>query len=221
MQVKIVQNILAANDVIAEKNKEIFKKNNLFVINLLSAPGSGKTTLIEKTLKHLKKEIKIGIIEGDISTSRDAERLKKYEIPIVQINTENIGGDCHLDANMVHSAINNLNLSEIELLIIENVGNLVCPAEFNVGEDCKVVIMSVVEGDDKVLKYPLAFNVSKLVILNKIDLLPYTDFDREKFIKEVKMVNPSAEIIFLSAKTEEGLKDWLNWLRKNLKLTEI
>jgi hydrogenase nickel incorporation protein HypB len=216
MEVKILQNILAANDVLAEKNKEIFKKKNVFVINLLSAPGSGKTTLLEKTVKNLKNQMRIAVIEGDISTSRDAERLKKYNIPILQINTENIGGDCHLDANMIHSAINNLDLSNVDLLIIENVGNLVCPAEFNVGENCKVVMISVTEGDDKVLKYPLAFNVSKLVLVNKIDLLPYTDFDKEKFIKEVKMVNPEAEIFFLSAKTEEGIENWLKWIREKI-----
>lgn len=216
MEVKIVQNILAANDALAEKNREIFEKQGIFVINLLSAPGSGKTTLLEKTIAALNKEMKIAVIEGDISTSRDADRLKKYEIPVVQINTENIGGDCHLDANMIHSAINNLDLSSIDLLIIENVGNLVCPAEFKVGENCKVVMISVAEGDDKVLKYPLAFNVSKLVLLNKIDLLSYTDFDKEKFIKEVKMVNPSAEILSLSAKTGEGIENWLEWVKEKV-----
>lgn len=215
--IKIASPILQANDTIAEQNKKLFAENNIFVVNLMSAPGSGKTLLLIKTVEHLKDEIPLGIIEGDISTTLDAQRFKKYNIPVVQINTDKIGGDCHIDANMMKSALSQLFLNKIKLLFIENVGNLVCPAEFNVGESKKVMILSVAEGDEKPLKYPLMFRVSDLLLLNKIDLLPYCDFSLEKFRKNVHQINPKLKILEISVKEDKNLNLWLSWIKKSIK----
>jgi hydrogenase nickel incorporation protein HypB len=213
MKVKLVKNILEANDRIAEENRRIFKENGMFVINLMSAPGAGKTTLLEKTIFSLKDRIKIGVIEGDIATTRDAERIEAIGIPVVQINTD---GACHLDSNMIRGVIDDLPLSEIELLIIENVGNLVCPAEFKVGEDAKVMLLSVTEGDDKPLKYPLMFSESSLLLINKIDLLTYTDFDITKVKRDSLSINPKLNILEISAKTGEGMEQWYGWIQERL-----
>lgn len=211
-EIKVLTKILEANETIARENRKIFNKKKISVINLMSGPGAGKTTLLEKTIKELKDKIKIGVIEGDISTSMDAERIKRFNTEVVQINTESIGGECHIDANMIKNVLPQLNLDKIELLIIENVGNLVCPAEFNVGEDKKVMILSVTEGDDKPLKYPLMFHVCQLLLINKIDLLPFCDFDLDNLKKNALRINPQLEIIKISAKTGEGLEQWNNWL---------
>ncbi len=216
-KIKIASPILQANDAIAEQNKKLFAENNIFVVNLMSAPGSGKTSLLVKTVEQLKHEIPLGIIEGDISTTLDAQRFKKYNIPVVQINTDKIGGDCHIDANMVRSASSRLPLNKIKLLFIENVGNLVCPAEFSVGESKKVMILSVAEGDEKPLKYPLMFRVSDLLLLNKIDLLPYCNFSTEKFRKNVHQINPKLKIKDISVKENKNLNLWINWIKKNIK----
>lgn len=215
--IKIASPILQVNETIAEQNKKLFAENNIFTVNLMSAPGSGKTSLLVKTVEQLKDEIPLGIIEGDISTTLDAQRFKKYNIPVVQINTDKIGGDCHIDANMVKSALVKLPLNKIKLLIIENVGNLVCPAEFNVGESKKVMILSVAEGDEKPLKYPLMFRVSDLLLLNKIDLLPYCDFSREKFRKNVHQINPKLKILEISVKENKNLDLFISWIKKNIK----
>jgi len=215
MKVKLVKKILEANDRIAEDNRRIFDQNGIFVINMMSGPGAGKTTILEKTIYSLKEKIKIGVIEGDIATTRDAERIEATGVPVVQINTD---GACHLDANMISSAINDLPLSEIELLIIENVGNLVCPAEFKVGEDVKVMLLSATEGDDKPLKYPLMFSESSLLLINKIDLLPYTDFDIQKVKKDSLSINPRLEIIEVSAKTGEGMERWYGWIQGRVEI---
>lgn len=215
MKIKLVKNILEANDRIAEENRKIFDKNRIFVINMMSAPGAGKTTLLEKTIFDLKDKIKIGVIEGDIATTRDAEKIEVTGVPVVQITTD---GACHLDANMIRGVLDDLPLSEIDLLIIENVGNLVCPAEFKIGEDAKVMLLSSTEGDDKPLKYPLMFSESSLLLINKIDLLPYTDFNIAKVRKDSLSINPGLDIIEVSAKTGEGMERWYGWLEERLSI---
>jgi hydrogenase nickel incorporation protein HypB len=204
---------LEANDRIAEENRKIFDKSGVYVINIMSAPGAGKTSLIEKTIKETAK-IKIGVIEGDIAGSDDAKRIKNLGIPVVQINT---GGACHLDANMIREVIEDFPLKGLDLLIIENVGNLVCPAEFKVGEDIKVMLLSITEGDDKPLKYPLMFQESSALVLNKIDLLPYTNADVAKIKKDSLSLNPKLKIFEVSCKTGEGISKWVKWLQSLIK----
>jgi hydrogenase nickel incorporation protein HypB len=213
MEIKVVKNILEANELIASQNRALFDERGIYVLNLMGSPGAGKTTLLEHTIEHLKNKLKIGVIEGDVETSRDAERIATHGIPTVQINT---GGACHLDGNMVRGGLRELDLGQINLLIVENVGNLVCPAEFKIGEDHKVMIISVTEGDDKPLKYPLMFQVSSVLLLNKIDLLPYIDFHIERFQSDALKVNPGLEIIPLSCKTGEGLSEWYNWIEERV-----
>jgi len=211
MEIKLVKDILAANEVIAAQNKELFAAKRVYVINLMGGAGAGKTTLLERTIDRLKGKRHMAVIEGDIATSRDAERIAAHGIPAVQINT---GGECHLDGNMVRGGIGQMDLAGIDLLIVENVGNLVCPAEFNIGEDAKVMVCSVAEGDDKPLKYPLMFQVSSALLLNKMDLLPHVAFDVERFRADALKVNPRLEIIPLSCTTGEGLDGWLRWLEE-------
>jgi len=179
------------------------------VVNLMGSPGSGKTTLLERTISHLKGAERIAVIEGDVATSRDAERIAAHDIPTVQINT---GAACHLDGNMVRGGLRELDLDHIDLLMVENVGNLVCPAEFKIGENDKAMIISVTEGDDKPLKYPLMFQVSSVLLLNKIDLLPYLDFDMERFQGDALKVNPKLTLMTISCKTGEGLDTWFRWI---------
>jgi hydrogenase nickel incorporation protein HypB len=214
MEVKVVKDILEANEVIAQENRRLFKEKGLYVLNLMGAPGTGKTTLLERTIERIKDRWKVGVIEGDIATSRDAERIAQYGVSVVQINT---GGACHLDGNMVRMGLRELPLEELQVLIVENVGNLVCPAEFNIGEDDKVMILSVTEGEDKPLKYPLMFQVSRLLLLNKIDLLPHVDFNLDRFKEFALRVNPQLEIIPISCKTGQGLDEWIKWLENRLK----
>ena len=210
MRIKVMQDIMAANDMIARENRRIFDQHGVFVVNLMSSPGAGNTTLLERTLAALKDEFAMAVIEGDIQGQLDAERIGRYRVPILQINT---GGECHLDANMIRHALDGLDLAGRELLIIENVGNLVCPAEFKVGEDRKVMILSVPEGDDKPFKYPLMFMKSQAMVINKIDLLVMVDFDVEKVEQAVLALNPKMAIFRLSCKTGEGVEAWLDWLR--------
>jgi len=209
MEIKLVKDILAANEAIAAHNRELFTEKGVYVVNLMGSPGAGKTTLLERTIEGLKDKRRMAVIEGDIATSRDAERIAAHAIPAIQINT---GGECHLDGNMVREGLEQLDFDGIELLVVENVGNLVCPAEFNIGEDAKVMICSVTEGDDKPLKYPLMFQVSSVLLLNKTDLLPHVDFELERFRADALKVNPRLEIMPLSCKTGEGLDTWLRWL---------
>jgi hydrogenase nickel incorporation protein HypB len=176
----------------------------------MSSPGAGKTTLLERSIKALKEDLRIGVIEGDIQSSQDAERIAAAGVPAVQINT---GGACHLDANMIRETFGEFNFNEMDLLIIENVGNLVCPAEFTVGEDFKAMILSVTEGDDKPSKYPLMFHESEVLLVNKIDLLPHVDCSLERIREESLKINPDLKIFHISCKTGEGLEDWYNWLR--------
>ncbi len=210
MKIKIATKILDANERIAAENRQIFDKGKIFVINLMSSPGAGKTSLLEKTIKYLKGKEKIGVIAGDISGSDDALRIDALGVPVVQINT---GGACHLDANMVNQVLKDIPLNEINLLFIENVGNLVCPAEFNLGEDIKVMILSLTEGHDKPLKYPLIFQQSSVMLLNKNDLLPFLDVSVEKIKRDVLSLNPSIKIFELSCKTDEGVENWTKWLQ--------
>jgi hydrogenase nickel incorporation protein HypB len=214
MKVSVVRNILEANERIAEQNKALFEENGIFVINLMSSPGAGKTSLLERTIDALKKEIRMAVIEGDIQSSQDAERVAEKGIPAVQINT---GGACHLDGNMIRDTFGEFNFKELELLVVENVGNLVCPAEFKVGEDCKVMILSVTEGDDKPSKYPLMFHESKALLINKIDLLPYVDCSVEKIRHDSLKINPGLIIFEVSCKTGQGLDPWYDWLQNEVK----
>jgi len=214
MKIPVVRDILEANERIARQNRELFNENSLLVINLMSAPGAGKTSLLERSIDALKDEIRMGIIEGDIQSSQDAERVAMKGVPTVQINT---GGECHLDGNMIRDTFKDLDFKGLQLLVIENVGNLVCPAEFNIGEDYKIMMLSVTEGDDKPAKYPLMFHKSSVLLINKIDLLPYVDCRIERIEEESKKINPDLTIFRISCKTGEGLNDWYSWLRDQVK----
>ena len=214
MKISVIKNILEANDRIAQENRAIFDEKVLMVINLMSSPGAGKTCLLEKTINALNDDLRIGVIEGDIQSSKDAERIAKSGIPVVQINT---GGACHLDGNMIRDTFQEFNFDALDLLVVENVGNLVCPAEFKVGEDFKAMILSVTEGDDKPAKYPLMFHESKVLLINKIDLLPYVDCSIEKIRKEALKINPHMTMFEISCKTGEGLEAWYAWLKQETK----
>jgi len=214
MKVKLATNILEANDRIAAENMKIFRDARVFVINVMSGPGAGKTSLLERTIQELSGKIRIAVIEGDIAGSDDALRIEKLNTPVVQINT---GGGCHLDANMIREVLEDFPLKDLDLLIIENVGNLVCPAEFNLGEDMKIMLLSLAEGHDKPLKYPLMFQESSALVLNKIDLLPYTNADIGKIKKDSLSLNPKLKIFEVSCKTGEGIKEWADWLKSLVK----
>ncbi len=214
MKVKVVTNILEANDRIAAENRKMFEEAGVYVINLMSGPGAGKTSLLEKTISELNGKIRIGVIEGDIAGTDDAQRIENLGVPVVQINT---GGACHLDANMIREVMNDLPLKDLDLLIIENVGNLVCPAEFKIGEDIKIMVLSIAEGHDKPLKYPLMFQESSALLLNKIDLLPYTNADTGKMKKDSLSLNPNLKIFEVSCRTGEGISDWTKWLQSQIK----
>ncbi|MBR1419935.1 MAG: hydrogenase nickel incorporation protein HypB [Selenomonadaceae bacterium] len=210
MQVEVMKNILGANDEIAQSNRDLFSQKNIFVLNLMGSPGAGKTSVLEKSLAILKSEMQIAIIEGDLFTAKDAERIDRIGVPVFQINT---AGGCHLDAPMIRKAIDKLDLDALDLLIIENVGNLVCPAEFELGESKKAVILSIAEGDDKPAKYPLIFKESELILLNKIDLLPYVNFDLERVKKDLSRMNPLAKILETSATSGAGIDEFCGWIR--------
>lgn len=213
MQVEVKTNVLAKNDAIASSLQQIFKEKHIFVFNLMGSPGAGKTSLLEATLQDLAKDYNVAVIEGDLFTSKDAERIHALGVPVIQINT--VGG-CHLDANMIQDAISDLDLDALDMIIIENVGNLVCPAEFDIGEAVKVTVLSVTEGEDKPLKYPLIFKESKAILLNKIDLLPYVPFDKEKAIKDIRNLNPQGQVFEISCTVKDGLVPWLTWLKKQM-----
>ena len=197
MEVKVMKNVLAMNDEVAAENAADFRARGVFVLNLMGSPGAGKTTLLERTLEALKDE-----------------RIDRLGVPVVQINTS---GGCHLDAPMVKSALSSIDLDSLDMLIIENVGNLVCPAEFELGQDKKAVVLSITEGDDKPLKYPLMFKEADAALLNKVDLLPYTDFDLESAADDIRMLHPGIEVMAIACRTGEGIESWLSWLRKNVR----
>lgn len=206
--------VLQQNDEVAAENRKVFLQKGVFVLNLMSSPGSGKTSVLERTIEGLSGRLKLGVVEGDIYTTRDAERIEKYGIPVVQINT---AGACHLDARMVKPTLEDFDLKEIDLLIVENVGNLVCPAEFDLGEDARAAVLSVTEGNDKPVKYPLVFRESRAVLINKIDLLPYTDCDVDQLEKDLKQINPELMLFRVSARSGEGFEPWLSWLENQVR----
>jgi hydrogenase nickel incorporation protein HypB len=211
-KVKVVEDALDANSTIASANRADFDRAGVRVVNLMSAPGAGKTTLLERALSGLDG-VRAGVLEGDVQGSMDADRLAALHVPVTQLNTDSgFGGECHLDANMVRSALRDLPLSDLDLLVIENVGNLVCPAEFRVGEDVRMMVSSVTEGEDKPLKYPLMFRACELVVVNKIDLLPHLDFDLDRFLYNLDAVNPGVARMLLSARTGEGVDAFRDWL---------
>jgi hydrogenase nickel incorporation protein HypB len=213
-KVTIVEEALDANNTIARANREDFDRAGVRVVNLMSAPGAGKTTLLEATLGALGG-VRAGVLEGDVQGSLDADRIAHMHVPVVQLNTgSGFGGECHLDANMVRSALPALPLEELDLLIVENVGNLVCPAEFRIGEDVRVMISSVTEGEDKPLKYPLMFRACELVVVNKIDLLAHLDYDLDLFMHHLDTVHPGVARMLVSAKTGEGVEEFAAWLRE-------
>ncbi len=213
MQIKVVKNVLDASRRIAAENRALFNQHGIYVINLMSSPGAGKTSLVENTIRALQDDFGIGVIEGDIQDSYDAERIGKLGVPVVQINT---GGACHLDGNMIRETFTAFDFAAIDLLIVENVGNLVCPAEFEIGENAKVMLLSTPEGADKPAKYPLMFAESKVLLINKIDLTPYVDFDLDKARRDALAINPNLEIFEVSCKTGTGLKQWLEWLQRKI-----
>lgn len=213
-KVKIYSNILKANDALASKNKKLFNSNGVYTINLMSSPGSGKTSLLEKTIAALKEDLNIAVLEGDLQTANDAKRIEKYNIPVTQINTD---GACHLDANMIDNVLDFYDFKELDLFVIENVGNLVCPAGFDLGEDDRVVMVSTPEGDDKPIKYPIMFRKAAVLLINKIDLLPYTDFNLSKAKEDSLKIKPDLKIFEISCKTGEGLDGWFDWLREQIK----
>jgi hydrogenase nickel incorporation protein HypB len=213
MEIEVLADILAANDATAAENRRRCDEHGVLVINLMSSPGSGKTTLLEQTVRALAGRWRIGVIEGDIATSRDAERLAILGVPVVQINT---GSSCHLDAAMVGAAVARFDLAALDLLFVENVGNLVCPAEFDVGEHYKVMLLSVTEGDEKPLKYPAMFRACSALVVNKLDLLPYTNFDLAAATGNALRINPRLTILPLSCTSGQGLAEWLSWLDDQL-----
>jgi hydrogenase nickel incorporation protein HypB len=210
--VKVLEDVLDANGTIARANREDFDRHGVAVVNMMGSPGAGKTAILEATLRGLHGT-RVGVLEGDVEGSLDADRLASLHVPVTQINTApGFGGECHLDANMVRSAIPSLPLADIDLLVIENVGNLVCPAEFVVGEDARVMVSSVTEGEDKPVKYPLMFRAVDLVLVSKVDLLPHLEFDLDRYLGNLDAVHPDVPRLLVSARTGEGIAEWREWL---------
>lgn len=211
-RINIEREVLAKNTKIARANRDLLRSHGIFSFNLVSSPGSGKTTLLEKTLAVLAREMKLAVIEGDIQTDNDAARLAVFEVPVIQINT---GGLCHLDASMIAGTLEKFDLEELDLVIIENVGNLVCPSSYDLGEDIKIAVISVTEGDDKPLKYPAIFRRAGAMVINKTDLLEFTDFSLETVRENALFINPGLKIFELSCRTGEGVDTWIKWVRES------
>ena len=212
-EIKVVRRVLDANDIMADRMRTVFKENKVLVLNMMSSPGSGKTTTLQKTLARIMPDLRCAVIVGDICTTNDADRLAQSGAPVIQINTDEFGGDCHLAAHVVEKAVADIDLAGIDLLIVENIGNLVCPAEFDIGEDKRVVVLSVTEGEDKPAKYPLMFRECDATLLNKIDLLPYLDFDMDLARQTIAQIHPNMPIFEISSKTEAGFDGWIGWLK--------
>ncbi len=212
--ITLERKVLEKNDEVAQQNRALFQERGIFVLNLVSSPGSGKTSILERTIEHLAGSVRIGVIEGDVQTDLDAQRIARFNIPVVQLVTN---GSCHLDAKLVQDALQHFDLNSIELLIIENVGNLVCPANYDLGEALKVVVVSVTEGDDKPLKYPAMFRNASILIINKIDLLPYVNCSIELLRSNALKINPQLEIFETSCTTNAGIPEWCAWIRRHLK----
>lgn len=217
MEINIQKRVLAKNESDADRNRSFFKEKQVFVLNMMSSPGSGKTETLCRTLEQLMPDVRVGVIVGDVCTTNDADRLSVTGAKVTQINTDQFGGDCHLAAHLIESSAKSLGCGDLDLLIVENIGNLVCPAEFDIGEDARAVVLSVTEGEDKPLKYPLMFQVADAAILNKIDLLPYLDFDAALAVENMGQVHPGMPVFELSAKTQEGMEPWVSWLRTKVK----
>ncbi len=213
MKVRLEKDILNSNNNLAEQNRRLLAQNNIFAINLLSSPGSGKTSILEKTLEKLDGFFQVAVIEGDLATTRDAERIAAKGVSALQINTR---GACHLDAKMISDALEHFDLLQIDLLIIENVGNLVCPTDFDLGEDKRVTVLSITEGNDKIVKYPASFVDTDLLLLNKIDLLPFTNFDMKMLEEDLQKVSAGLQFIPVSAVKGEGVDQWIQWLKDNV-----
>lgn len=209
--ITIERKVLAKNDEIAQRNRELFRERGILALNLVSSPGAGKTSILEKTFQHFQGSLKAAVIEGDVQTDLDARRVAEYGVSVIQIVT--LGG-CHLEANLVQDALKQLTLDGVELLFIENVGNLVCPAGYDLGEAAKVVVLSTTEGDDKPLKYPAMFRNSSLLLINKIDLIPYVDCDLNRLKGNALQINPALKVFEISCKTGAGIPEWCNWLRQ-------
>jgi hydrogenase nickel incorporation protein HypB len=212
--ISVNADLMASNDEAANHNREHFREHGLYVLNLMSAPGAGKTTILERTVDALADRYRLGVIEGDVQGREDADRIGSHGVPVVQINT---GGACHLDARLVHKHLGELDLDALDILIVENVGNLVCPAEFDLGEHDKGMVLSVTEGADKASKYPVMFHRSRVLLLNKIDLLPHVEFDLERAERDARALNLDLEIFRISARTGEGLTPWFAWLTARIK----
>jgi hydrogenase nickel incorporation protein HypB len=209
MEIRIMKNILDRNSNKAEENRKLLHEKKVMMVNIISSPGAGKTTLLERACEALCDKFSIGVIEGDVTTDRDAQRLKKYNIPIVSINTE---GGCHLDSHSISKAMEPFDLESLDILFVENVGNLICPSQFDLGETFKMAVVSTTEGDDKPSKYPMIFSEARAVILNKTDLLPYTNFNVGSYISDLRSLNPRIKMFQTSAVRGEGISEWLNWL---------
>lgn len=215
MEINIGEHILSAHQEITEKNKALLKQHGIVTVNIMGSPGAGKTSLLERLIGRLKPAVRVAVIEGDLYTNKDAERVEAYDVPVVQINTR---GACHLDGKMIAGALEQLPLAELDLLIIENIGNLVCPAEFDLGEDLRISLLSVTEGEDKVPKYPLMFKEVAAVVLNKVDLLPYTDFDKPAFYDDLRKLNPDTSIFEISCRQDAGVDELAAWLKGYLRI---
>jgi hydrogenase nickel incorporation protein HypB len=213
MEIKIMKNILDRNQNKAGEVRNLLEAKKVLMVNLISSPGAGKTTLLERTCEELNKKFRIGIIEGDITTDRDAQRLKKYNVPIVVINTE---GGCHLDSHSISKVLGSFDLDNLDVLFVENVGNLICPSQFDLGETFKLAIVSTTEGDDKPGKYPMLFREAKAVLLNKIDLIPYTNFKKESFNSDLKNINGQVPLFEISCTRGDGLKEWIKWISNQI-----
>ncbi|MGA2670310.1 MAG: hydrogenase nickel incorporation protein HypB [Dehalococcoidia bacterium] len=220
-KIEVIQNILEANETIASRNQQLLDKHKVFAINIMSAPGAGKTSLILQTLTRLKGRLNIAVIEGDVASTVDAEKVQGKAKAVVQINTRNMPESCSLMAAMIESALKDMPLDNIDLILIENVGNLICPAEFTLGEHKRVVISSLPEGDDKPIKYPLIFIDADAVIINKMDLLPYVDFDIAAFRRSITGLNPKVEVFQVSCKTGEGIERWCSWILEQVETNTV
>lgn len=212
-QILVKKNILGTNDEIAKQNREIFNDKEIFTINMLGSPGAGKTSVLEQTINNLKNEVKMAVIEGDLYTTKDAERIENHGIDVLQVNT---GGGCHLDASMITEAMSHIDIDGLDFLIIENVGNLVCPASYDLSEDMKVTVLSITEGNDKPLKYPSMFQRSELLIVNKVDLLEYTNFSMEELYKDIKSLNENIKIIEVSCSNGKGINELTQFFKEKI-----
>ena len=217
MEIKVLKKVLGANESIARETNALLLENRIFGVNMMSSPGSGKTTILEKTIGALVSEVSVGVIAGDVATTRDAERLSEHNANVVQIDTDSFGGACHLEAEWVKKALGSFDLKKLDVLFIENIGNLICPSGYNLGEHVKVVVVSVTEGEDKPIKYPAMFSLAHVVLVNKIDLLPYLDFDIVKLRGHINSVAANSRVFELSARSGEGMKTWTDWLKVQVK----